>query len=76
MWSPQWRRSGEYEIHMWAPPRSGDGRWIIAQRPSKRRGNRAASLSSGGMTGPSRSTVRKSRLIASETSGPRRLYAV
>ncbi len=61
---------------MWAPPRSGDGRWIIAQRPSNRCGKRAASLSSGGMTGPIRSTVRKSRVIASDTSGPRRLYAV
>ena len=36
---------------MWALPRSGDGRWIIAQRPSIRRGKSAASLSSGGMTG-------------------------
>ena len=39
-------------------------------------GKSAASLSSGGMTGPSRLTVRKSRVMASETSGPRRLYAV
>jgi hypothetical protein len=61
---------------MWAPPRSGDGRWIIAQRPLIRRGNIAASLSSGGMTGPSRLTVRKSRVVASDTRGPRRLYAV
>ena len=61
---------------MCAPPRSGDGRWIIAQRPSIRRGNSAASLSSGGITGPRRVTVRKSRVVASETSGPRRLYAV
>jgi hypothetical protein len=58
---------------MWAPPRSGDGRWIMAHRPSKRRGKSAASLSSGGMTGPSRLTLRKSAVIASETSGPRRL---
>ena len=57
-------------------PRSGDGRWIIAQRPSIRRGKSAASLSSGGMTGPSRRTSVKSRVIASDTSGPRRLYAV
>ena len=34
---------------MWAQPRSGDGRWIIAQRPPMRRGNSAASLSSGGI---------------------------
>ncbi len=58
---------------MWAPPRSGDGRWIIAQRPPNRIGKSAASLSSGGMAGPRRVTVRKSRVIASETSGPRRL---
>jgi hypothetical protein len=61
---------------MCAPPRSGEGRWIIAQRPPIRRGNSAASLSSGGIAGPRRSTVRKSRVIARETSGPRRLYAV
>ena len=61
---------------MCALPRSGEGRWIIAQRPSNRRGKSAASLSSGGITGPSRRTLRKSRVIASETSGPRRLYAV
>ncbi len=76
VWSPQCTRSGEKEIHMWAPPRRGAGRWIIAHRPPKRRGKSAASLSSGGMTGPSRSTVRRSRVIASETRGPRRLNAV
>ena len=62
---------------MCAPPRSGDGRWIIAQRPSIRRGNSAASLSSGGIDrARAARTVRKSRVVASETSGPRRLYAV
>ena len=46
---------------MWALPRSGEGRWSIAQRPPKRRGKSAASLSSGGMTGPLRRTSVKSR---------------
>jgi len=46
------------------------GRWMSAQRPSKRRGNSAASLSSGGITTPLRSNSRKSFVIASETSGP------
>ena len=45
---------------MCAPPRRGEGRWIMAHRPSMRSGKRAASLSSGGITGPSRLTVRKS----------------
>src|ERR1035437_4598108 len=76
VWSPQWRRSGEYEIQMLAEPRSGDGRWIMAHRPPMRTGRRAASLSSGGMTGPSRRASLKSFVTARDTSGPRLLYAV
>ena len=56
---------------MFALPWSGEGRWIIAQRPLIRRGNIPASLSSGGIIGPNRLTVRKSRVMAIETSGPR-----
>jgi hypothetical protein len=58
---------------MWAPPRSGVGRWIMAHRPASRRENNAASLSSGVMTGPSRCTLWKSVVVARETSGPSRL---
>ena len=48
----------------------GTGRCSIAQRPLKRTGKSAASLSSGGMTGPRRWKVLKSLVVASETSGP------
>ena len=46
------------------------GRWIIAYRFPKRRGKTAASLSSGGMTGPSREKETKSFVSANETNGP------
>jgi hypothetical protein len=62
---------GEKDSQMCAPELPADtGRWIIAYRFPKRRGNRAASLSSGGMTGPSRSNEVKSLVRASDTSGP------
>jgi hypothetical protein len=56
------------------PPETG--RWIIAYRFPKRRGKTAASLSSGGMTGPSREKEVKSFVRANDTSGPLGEYAV
>jgi len=44
-------RSGEQEIQMCASPLIM-GRWIKAERPPKRRGNRHASWSCGGIKGP------------------------
>ena len=42
----------------------------MAKRLPKRRGKTAASLSSGGMTGPSREKETKSFVRANETRGP------
>src|SRR5229473_2572745 len=72
-WSPQCLRSGENEIQMFAlfAGKLVIGRWTTAQRPPNRRGNNAASLSSGGITAPILSKKRKSFVRASDTSGPR-----
>ncbi len=73
---------GVNDSHMFAlePGTLGTGRWISAQRsplgPGNFRGKNAASLSSGGMIGPRRSNVLKSRVIASATIGPLREKAV
>src|SRR5216684_5680182 len=72
VWSPQCLRSGENEIQMFAlfAGKLANGRWTRAQRPPNRRGNKAASLSSGGITAPFLSKERKSFVRASDTSGP------
>src|SRR5205823_13133320 len=49
---------------------------MIAQYPSILRGNRAESLSSGGMMTPYRSKLRKSLVKANDTPGPPREYEV
>ena len=59
-----------------ARPESCIGRWMSAKLPSMRRGSSAASLSSGCMTSPHRSNVRKSSVSASATPGPPLLKAV
>src|SRR6478735_7644942 len=35
LWSPQWRMSGEYDSHMCAPPRSGDGPLLALRQPGQ-----------------------------------------
>src|SRR2546425_6629688 len=71
-WSPQCFKSGEYDSQMFALLRGefAIGRCNKAHRPPKRRGNSAASLSSGGITAPLRSNSRKSFVNAIDTSGP------
>lgn len=52
------------------------GRCMRAQKPPILRGNKAASLSSGGMMTPRRSKLRKSFVNARETPGPPRAKEV
>ena len=54
-----------------AVPATGTGLCRRAHLPPMRLGKNAASLSSGGMTTPRRSNVRKSSVRASATRGPR-----
>src|SRR6185503_15240565 len=72
---PQLRKSGEKDIQMSAHG-SVHGRCRSANRPLMRRGSSAASLSSGCITSPYRSNVRKSVVSASATPGPSLLKAV
>jgi len=72
---PQFFRSGEKEIHIWALG-ALTGRWIITHCPSMRFARSAASLSSGDMMIPYRSNARKSDVSASATPGPSRVNAV
>ena len=63
---PQFRKSGEKDIQISACG-SVQGRCRRAKRPLTRRGSSALSLSSGCMTNPYRSNVRKSLASASAT---------
>src|SRR6266850_3517877 len=73
---PQCCRSVENERYMSALEPGVTGRWITAHLLPMRRGKKAASLSSGSIIMPRRSKVLKSRVSASDTSGPRAEYAV